>query len=152
MRILNNKTGNLKQMTRTVVVGLILAFPFLLIGMLAYTGHAVDDGLARFAFAYAFVSLFAIACVVGAAIAAVIVKCINAVRNFRHRPALPAPVAAEQPLADWRAETFGEHAVRSALRPIWLAKRPTAFNEAELAAWSECAAAFDDEHRQQGWR
>lgn len=69
------------------------------------------------------------------------------------KPGTPPPAAppstAEQRSAE-RAEYWGAEAVTRELRPIWLAKRPHMFNEAELAAWSELASAFEDRHKQEG--
>ena len=45
---------------------------------------------------------------------------------------------------------FGLEAVTKALRPISVPERRV-YSEAEATAWSELAAAFDNEHKQQGW-
>jgi 1-acyl-sn-glycerol-3-phosphate acyltransferase len=69
----------------------------------------------------------------------------------------PAPRSTALVVAPQRAvwdpstvSNLAHDAVTRELRPIWLAKRPYDFNEAELAAWYELAAAFDDDYKQQG--
>lgn len=60
-----------------------------------------------------------------------------------------APRAVRDPST---VSNLGHDAVARELRPIWLAKRPYDFNEAELAAWYELTAAFDDEESPYGPR
>jgi hypothetical protein len=113
----------------------------------------VIDGFAKPAVVFGALG-FAVA--VGIAVAQCIVKCIELVRGA-HRPSVPRSTAVGAPArrAVWdptTVEYYGHEAVTQALRPIWLAKRPYDFNEAELAAWSELAGAFDDDYKQRGWR
>jgi hypothetical protein len=110
---------------------------------------------------------FAVA--VGIAIGQGVVKCIELVRGAC-RPPAPRPPAPRPPAPRSTAlgasaqravldpatiSYYGHEAVTQALRPIWLARRPYDFNEAELAAWSELAAAFDEDfeedRKQQDW-
>jgi hypothetical protein len=125
---------------KTVVVGLILAF-------LLFTSPGQELGMDILAagvgtLAGAFAT---IAVILGGAWIVYFVRREPAVAA---RPVAPAPLPPPDAANDW-AHQEGVAGIARALIPR-ANRRP--MNETEFAAWSELAGAFEDEHKQQGWR
>jgi hypothetical protein len=118
-----------------------------LIGVFAYTDPVYAGGMAKFA---VLLGTLAFAVGTGVVISTAIINGIEVVRGI-------SALKVEQRAAEQRlrlseqARNLGLDAVQRELRPVSLPKRRL-YSEAEAEAWSELAAGFQEEHKQQGWR
>jgi hypothetical protein len=148
-----SKETSFRQAGGALLALALLLLPFFMIGVFAYTDPVYADGLVKFGLISC---VFAFSCAVGVSIWTVILKGVDVVRG-RPRPLRASPMTAEQHAAEQRlrvaeqARNLGLDAVQKELRAISLPRRRV-YSEAEAEAWSELAAAFDDEYKQQGWR